>query len=193
MRYRFAFKGGVEQIIEEDRGEEHKFLMFLFNARRETSFFSAKNAEMVKYAGTHRSVNVRTNEMEIRDLYETDCATAKIFVYQKLSGMHPFFYSFFFQFGSTGRRATIQPLSPKARSRFRWEFHAEGRFLKPSELKDVMDTSEATYRYALTQGTPSKDVLRQMVSVVDFGAAVRRSMEAASVCGGIRKIRKGDD
>lgn len=146
--FSFNYKGGIweESTIG---GGVHKFLVFVINNKKEIPLSEALSMNLVERSGF--------------SAYTTNCGVLKLFVYHKLPNRVNFMYSFFLLLGPTGTKYVIKPYDEDcARQGYCVEF--EGRFLKTSEVKNVISKDTLTYKLTMQQGIPARQVLQKMIT-----------------------------
>lgn len=178
IRYQFKFRGGIiKNQTPNARGvlenQSDKFLLWLFNNKKETSLYEAESLGMVKRNG---------------EIFETDIAVMKVFLGSTVQGCPPFWYNCFVVLGSTDKIIKIQSPTPEGKLKGLF-FEAEGRFLRKEEYAKVLDTKGTTYK--ILQRTPpvAVDVIRSMITVTKI-EALPEVPQPGSMMWGVRKIRR---
>lgn len=181
----FIFYGGTLEESSADGGM-HKFLVFLIDgAKKEIPLWEAKSNGLVSVV-RQEPINTGTGTTmygRYVHVYESAFSVAKVMLYHKMPNRMKFSHSFFFFMAPSGREYTIRPHNDRVAESEGWLFRSEGRFLRTPELKTVIDNKSLTYRLAITQGLPSKEVIRRIIAVRELDK---------NVCVGLgeRKIRR---
>lgn len=190
---KFSFLGGTYEDSRVEGGV-HKFMCFLIGNKREVPLWEAKSQGLVSLenyippaTGWLQADGAdRYQSYPSIPVYSTSFSIAKIMVYHKMPNRVNFSYSFFFYLANTGKEYSIRPNEDSVAESHGWRFIAEGRFLRTPELKTVVDVKSLTYRLAIQQGLPSKDVINRIISVKSLGEKVQE----CGLVGGKRLIRQ---
>lgn len=173
------FKGGVTTTMN---GGTIKFLMFLLNGNKEVSLSEGR-----KY-GFIAPQRMDGNDDWTPNHFETGCSVVKVML-QEMEGFgHPKFQQFFYlALGAKMEPQTvvIKPRSLQARG-LGYEFRAEAKFLKKSEILALLDPDSIGYKVVAHQRTPPKQILREIVTIHRSGPS--KEVEVANH-GAVRHLR----
>lgn len=180
----FNFKGGVTQI---GSGGTAKFLLFFLNGNKEVSFTEAKRYQFVEQAQQDYNRLANSTERLQPDAFVTDLSVVKVMLQESTFGKPKLQQFFFLALGSKLEKqvVTIRPRNLQARG-LGYQFKAEAKFLKRSEVLALLDPESIGYKVIARQQTPPTEILREIISI-------ERPMAAPEVLaanhGGVRHLR----
>jgi hypothetical protein len=183
VEHRFYFKGGVYQS-----GALHtcKFLLFVLNGNKELSLYDAKKFGIINEPQVDMN-NLPGVASDRTCNFETECAVLKIMISETTFGHEKVVHFFYLALGSGLNRqiVTIRPASAQARGRG-FEFVADAKFLRQSEVLALLDPEGISYKIAMRQRTPTIDRLREIISIEKIGKP--QDIKIASH-GAVRQLR----
>jgi hypothetical protein len=152
------FRGGV---LTTGQGGSVKFLLFLLNGRKELSMSEGKRYSFIE----RQTIDSSILDANL-DSWVTACPVVKIFLQEREFGKPMFWQSFYLALGSKMEKqiVTIQPRNTMARGHG-YMFRAEAKFLKKSEVLQLLDPESIGYSILLKQQMLPVQVLREIVTI----------------------------